>query len=292
MANINPIRYRSYYYDKEIGLYYLNNRYYDPEIMRFISLDDISYLEYDVLGGLNLWTYCNNNPIMYVDPDGNSWWEWLIGGLSFVGGLIACMIPGGQVFGVGLMAAGISITTLAALNAAGVDGKVASLIVSGLSIVAGIVLCFTPLAGLGAGFIGQGIGSIAGGYISESLGGSFELGSAIGGIVGGILGNKIYDMYKFSAIASKGIVIGKMGTFEKVALEKGLEHYSGLRGYKAIEIISPKLAQKFGWANNYNYITKVMRYGGTIYDSGGIVSGMYAKELETIAKWAYKVIHL
>ena len=38
--------------------------------MRFISLDDISYLEYDVLGGLNLWTYCNNNPIMYVDPDG------------------------------------------------------------------------------------------------------------------------------------------------------------------------------------------------------------------------------
>ena len=38
--------------------------------MRFISIDDISYLEYDVLGGLNLWTYCNNNPIMYVDPDG------------------------------------------------------------------------------------------------------------------------------------------------------------------------------------------------------------------------------
>ena len=45
MPKINLIRYRSYYYDKEIGLYYLNNRYYDPEIMRFISLDDISYLD-------------------------------------------------------------------------------------------------------------------------------------------------------------------------------------------------------------------------------------------------------
>ena len=70
IANINPIRYRSYYYDKETNLYYLNTRYYDPDTMRFISLDDISYLDYETLGGLNLFTYCNNNPIMYVDPDG------------------------------------------------------------------------------------------------------------------------------------------------------------------------------------------------------------------------------
>ena len=45
-------------------LYYLNNRYYDSNTMRFISMDDISYLDYQVLGGLNLFTYCNNNPIM------------------------------------------------------------------------------------------------------------------------------------------------------------------------------------------------------------------------------------
>ncbi len=70
IANINPIRYRSYYYDKETGLYYLNSRYYDPDTMRFISMDDISYLEYQVLGGLNLFTYCNNNPIMNIDPEG------------------------------------------------------------------------------------------------------------------------------------------------------------------------------------------------------------------------------
>ena len=49
------IRYRSYYWDSETGLYYLQSRYYDPEIGRFISPDDISYLEPESIGGLNLY---------------------------------------------------------------------------------------------------------------------------------------------------------------------------------------------------------------------------------------------
>ena len=69
-ANINQIRYRGYYYDNETNLYYLNSRYYDSFTHRFISIDSIEYMDFDTLGGLNLWTYCNNNPIMYVDPDG------------------------------------------------------------------------------------------------------------------------------------------------------------------------------------------------------------------------------
>ena len=70
IANINPIRYRGYYYDNETNLYYLNSRYYDSFTHRFISIDSIEYMDFDTLGGLNLWIYCNNNPIMYVDPDG------------------------------------------------------------------------------------------------------------------------------------------------------------------------------------------------------------------------------
>lgn len=69
VRHMNPIRYRSYYYDKETNLYYLHNRYYSPVIRRFISLDDISYLE-DNIDGLNLYAYCLNNPIMYTDEDG------------------------------------------------------------------------------------------------------------------------------------------------------------------------------------------------------------------------------
>jgi RHS repeat-associated protein len=72
IGNINPIRYRSYYYDIETGLYYLQARYYDPEIGRFISPDSTKYLEPTTIGGLNLYAYCNNNPIMYVDPSGHS----------------------------------------------------------------------------------------------------------------------------------------------------------------------------------------------------------------------------
>ena len=294
IANINPIRYRSYYYDKEIGLYYLNNRYYDPEIMRFISLDDISYLEYDVLGGLNLWTYCNNNPIMYVDPDGNSWWEWLLGGLSFVGGLIACMIPGGQVFGVGLMAAGISITTSATLNAAGVDGKVASLIVSGLSIVAGIALCFTPFAGIGAGLIGQGIGSIAGGYISEAFGGSFEFGAAIGGIVGSIVGSsiyKVYDTYKITQIANaQNVVIGEgMGRVKNFANLYGANHFEASNFANKIYTKFPKLGAAYTYSQNVTWIRRVTQSGVNIIDIGIDVSRnnrsiYYTMEILTIIK--------
>ena len=59
-----------YYYDNETGLYYLNARYYDPEVGRFISADSIDYLAPEIINGINLYAYCNNNPVMYTDPSG------------------------------------------------------------------------------------------------------------------------------------------------------------------------------------------------------------------------------
>ena len=70
IGRINPIRYRGYYYDEDTKLYYLINRYYDPEVGRFINADDIAYLSPFILGGVNLFAYCNNNPVMYIDPEG------------------------------------------------------------------------------------------------------------------------------------------------------------------------------------------------------------------------------
>ncbi len=67
---LNPFRYRSYYYDTETELYYLQTRYYDPELGRFISQDSIEYAAPETINGLNLYAYCGNNPVMNIDPTG------------------------------------------------------------------------------------------------------------------------------------------------------------------------------------------------------------------------------
>ena len=72
IANLNPFRYRSYYYDQETNLYYLNSRYYDPQTGRFINADSINELQPTQINGLNLFAYCLNNPVMMIDDSGRS----------------------------------------------------------------------------------------------------------------------------------------------------------------------------------------------------------------------------
>ena len=73
----NPFRYRGYYWDKELNLYYLQTRYYDPQTGRFINADGIEYAleQYKNINALNLYSYCNNNPIMGIDPEGTINWK-------------------------------------------------------------------------------------------------------------------------------------------------------------------------------------------------------------------------
>ena len=68
---VNPFRYRGYYYDTETELYYLQTRYYDPETGRFLSADSMRYLAPKIINGLNLYAYCLNNPMHYIDVLGN-----------------------------------------------------------------------------------------------------------------------------------------------------------------------------------------------------------------------------
>ena len=69
----NPFRYRGYYYDTETGLYYLNSRYYDPEVGRFINADATEILEenQDHVLQHNLFAYCLNNPVNMSDQNGD-----------------------------------------------------------------------------------------------------------------------------------------------------------------------------------------------------------------------------
>ena len=71
----NPLRYRGYVYDTETGLYYLQSRYYNPTWGRFINADAFLSTGHGALGH-NMFAYCNNNPVNFIDPDGT--FPWLV----------------------------------------------------------------------------------------------------------------------------------------------------------------------------------------------------------------------
>ncbi len=98
IASINPYRYRSYYYDEETELYYLQSRYYNPLVGRFVNSDEFENLGYTSrLLAYNLYTYCDNDSINNTDNEGKAIWsivaKILIGILSqYAGDIITNII--------------------------------------------------------------------------------------------------------------------------------------------------------------------------------------------------------
>ena len=74
LGEANPLRYRGYYYDNETGYYYLQSRYYDPSICRFINSDLPMYIQITkgITSGVNSYAYCFNTPVMFKDLTGTS----------------------------------------------------------------------------------------------------------------------------------------------------------------------------------------------------------------------------
>ena len=107
-AALNPLRYRGYYYDSETGFYYLQSRYYDPMLKRFLSADKYLSTGHGFLG-FNAFAYCINNPLRFIDESGNEegvleWWAatmwWLcgadgpipIGDIIYAGGAVILFV--------------------------------------------------------------------------------------------------------------------------------------------------------------------------------------------------------
>ena len=113
IANVNPIRYRGYYYDTETNFYYLQSRYYNPEIGRFLNADtEISGVGGDVLG-YNMFSYCMNNPVNMSDPTGNwpSWSNLLKGSAWLAVGITAVCV------GVSVLTCGVAAPAMVAVAA-------------------------------------------------------------------------------------------------------------------------------------------------------------------------------
>ena len=83
VRSYNPYRYRGYYYDTETQLYYLQSRYYDPAWGRFLNADGIIGSGKELLS-YNMFTYCNNSPITYIDPKGDIPWLAILAVVSIV----------------------------------------------------------------------------------------------------------------------------------------------------------------------------------------------------------------
>ncbi len=233
----NPFRYRSYYYDFETNLYYLNSRYYDPELRRFINADDISVLSEgkDFFNGLNLYAYCGNNPINNTDESGESWWDWLISIFVAVLVIVAVVAVAVLTAGVGTAVAGaLGGGVAATIFGSAVDGAITGAIT-------GAIMSF------GISVIQQGISN---GYdnINWSQVGINTLIGAASGFVSGAIFGAISGVTKVANAAK----MWDKGTFKSGY--KSMKHHFKINGGKGNNIVKfTEDALNFAKRNGSNF---------------------------------------
>ena len=252
----NPIRYRGYYYDSDMGFYYVSSRYYDPEIGRFINADDIDYLGADGSPlSYNLFSYCMNNPVNRFDVNGNwslpNWAKVAIGAVATVAAVAVTVATGGAAAPVLF---GVAASTIGGAAVSAVNHRVTT--------------------GGWEGAVKAALDGAADGFMTGGL-------CALGGSVVGGAARTIKN-------AKSGITIGKTGQFEKVAELAKTRHYSGLKEFNFIKkVAGQKAAETVGWWQNKCVVKGVMALKGAIYDCGGALTGAYAKEVALIKGYQY-----
>jgi hypothetical protein len=211
----------------------LLNRYYDPELNRFISPDSIEYLDSESFNGLNLYAYCLNNPIMNIDPTGHDsfkWYHWMFLGIG-----VGFTLAGAGILALaskGILSASTSIFSSALIGAA-----------KGSFVGAGV--------GIFSGVIGGSIYSIV---EKKSLLTSITQGAMIGfgfGVLNGALAGAIVGYLDY--VPTRMIGFTKHGYHQTIHRDGGI----GVNVYRMQETIaSPKKIVKQYLGFRYKYIGK------------------------------------
>ena len=278
IAILNPIRYRGYYYDTETRLYYLQSRYYDATLCRFLNSDNVNYLEPESIHGLNLYAYCNNNPVMFSDPSGHfampNWLKWLIGGVVIAGLGIATVFTGG--------AAGV---ILGAAFYGAVTGSVGGAIVGG--VIGGVASAISG-EGFWSGFANGAADGFMSGAIMGGMTGALTAGINIATGAVKIVGTAQKTGSLFHQFASN-VQAGKMslavGRYSEIHLNrsKGL----GIKGFRpdvtgvtknglrVVEVVS----------SSQTYASQAAKVENMMRQYSHISNGLTLDALRIIARW-------
>ena len=183
IGNVNPFRYRGYYYDSALKLYYLVTRYYDPVVGRFISQDSFEYADPDTVNGLNLYAYCANNPVMNVDPTGT--WSWrgfwnVLAAVAIVAAVTALTV---------VTAGAATVAIAGALGASALTTAVATVAVMGTAAVTGIIGGVGEIVtqAIDKGTDNINLGSVAIKSFTNAADGALVAGSVFTGVGGKLL---------------------------------------------------------------------------------------------------------
>ena len=236
MADINPLRYRGYYFDSDTGLYYLKARYYDPQLCRFINADGLLSTT-DVIG-TNLFAYCLNDPISMADETGNLPFFAITAAIgavvgAVVGGVVAAK-SGGNVWagiGIGAVAGALIGTGVGMATGAALAGSITA--TTGAVVAGGSALVNTvATGGLGAGatYVANNLSQAANNLSSASQVAANKMQQVVekgkaGEAASGIVKNKTH-IPSLTGTASYRIPDGLTGT-----VLSEVKNYSGVLSY-------------------------------------------------------------
>ena len=228
----NPSRFKGYYYDEELGMYYLNSRYYDPETGRFVNADDFEMIDgsnHHILEN-NLFAYCFNNPANMIDDTGY-WPKWAANLVKV---------------GIGALAIGIGVAATVATGGAAAPVLVASLKIAATSAVIGAA------AGAGTSAINYRI--LTGSWNGS---GKIVLSGAVNGAASGFMWGGISAGATFTTVASKGVKVQRIGKLKPTNKSgngyRGVQYKNQRGSLKSFELHSPHNSgphQQWHWQRN------------------------------------------